>query len=447
MSVELKPINIDWEITSSNRRVNELVDVLYTELNLGRLKVSAKKELLRTILMNLLRSVNIKRGILYSRNNAWYQSIPSKYKYHFQTYDFVIKVVDALLEKGYITHLKGSWDMSSKYKEQSCINPSNKLLEFYNHLSTDVIEYRPPAQEVVLRNILTEEKPNLKTGKKEKTKKRVFIDYTDTAETIRMRKIIKDWNDLRSKTKISLDIPKQMYNADAENERLMYYCDLHEDNEIMNFVFKPKGAYRTFVYDFNKFGRFSAAIESLVKKEYRPYFKINGEPTIELDFQALHIRMLYNMEGVDYQEDPYQNAADSYDNEEYKVRKYFKLIGLMAINAKTETSTIRSVVTELKESQIDIPHKDIKKMLKHWLTIHAPIAQYLCSGIGLTLMYKDSNIAEKVIQHFTNRGIMVMCVHDSFIISQSYEQDLKSIMETSYQSIMGNNFRAVIDRK
>ena len=448
MSVELKPVYIDWHFTSSNPKIEELVDALYLDLNLGNLKVNAKKELLKTIVMNLLRSERIQRGVLYSRNNGWYQSIPARYKYHYQTYDLVTKTVDALMEKGYIKQVKGSWDMLSKFKEQSCMSPTKKLLDLFSYLNSVVIEYRPPVQEVVLRKITIEEILDIKTGKKKKRKKREFLDYKDTPETFRMRKIVRKWNDLRRISVITLDIPKGVYAPNDEDDKLIYYAELKSvDNKGYHFVAYPKGAYRTFAHTLEKFGRYSGGIESLVKKEYRPYFKINSEQTVELDFQALHTRMLYNMEGIDYQDDPYQVAADSFDNEEYRVRKYFKLIGLMAINAKKEISTIRSVVTKLKESQIDIPHKDIKKMLKHWLTIHAPIAKYLCSGMGLTLMYKDSNIAEKVIQYFTHRGIMIMCVHDSFIISQSYEQDLKSIMETSYQYIMGNIFRAVIDRK
>jgi len=446
--IEKHPIYFDWEAESSNPKVTELVNAMYDDLNLGKLKVNAKKELLKTILMNLLRSARIQRGVMYSRDNGLYNRIPAKYKYPFQTYDLVIKTVDALLEKGYIKHVKGSWDMFSKYKEQSYISPSKKLLSYFSYLSKVVIEYRPPAQEIVLRNITIEEILDIKTGKKKKKKKREFINYTDTPETIRMRKIVREWNDLRRKSIITLDIPKGVYDPSDENDKLIYYAELKSvDKKTYHFVVYPKGAYRTFSYTFEKYGRYSAGIETLVKREYRPFFKINGEQTVELDFQGLHIKMIYNMEGINYQEDPYQVASDSFDNEEYRIRKYFKMIGLMAINAKTKTSTIRSVVTELKENGIDISYNDVKKMLEHWLDIHDPIAKYLCSGIGLTLMFKDSNIAEKVIQYFTNRGIMILSIHDSFIISRLYEAELKSVMESSYQTILNTQFRPIIDKK
>jgi len=448
--IQKHPIYIDWHLTSSNTRIEELVNSLYVDLNLGSLKVNSKKELLKTIIINLLRSDRIQRGIMYSRNNGWYNSLPSKYKYPFQTYDLVIKTVDALLEKGYIRQVKGSWDMHSTYKEQSVISPSKKLLGYFSYLSKVVIEYRPPAQEVVLRNITIEEILDKKTGKKKKKKKREFINYQDTPETISMRKIVREWNDLRRKSIITLDIPKGVYDPNDENDKLIYYAELKSaDKKAFHFVAYPKGAYRTFSYTLEQYGRYSAGIETLVKREYRPFFKINGEVTTELDFQALHTRMLYNIEGIDYRDDPYQVAADSFSEPKYRVRKYFKKIGLMAINAKTDKATIKAVRTELLEEDVplDIPYKDIEKMLDHWLTVHQPIAKYLCSGMGLNLMYKDSCIAEKIIQHFTNKGIMVMTVHDSFISNKKHEDKLRSVMESSYQAVMNVKFKSIIDKK
>lgn len=448
--IEKHPIYFDWEAKSSNPKVTELVNAMYNDLNLGTLKPNAKKELLNTILMNLLHSERIQRGIMYSRDNGLYNRIPAKYKYPFQTYVLVTNTVDALLEKGYIKQVLGSWDMHSKHKEQSVIRPSKKLLSYFDYLSKVVIEYRPPVQEVVLRNITIEEILDNKTGKKKKKKKREYINYTDTPEIIRMRKIVREWNDLRRISVITLDIPKGVYDPNDEDDKLIYYAELKSvDKKAYHFVVYPKGAYRTFSYTFEQYGRYAAGIETLVKREYRPFFKINGKPTTELDFQALHTRMLYNIEGIDYQDDPYQVAADSFVDQKYRVRKYFKKIGLMAINTKTKPATIRAVRTELltEDIPIDIPYKTIEKMLNHWLTVHQPIAKYLCSGMGLKLMYKDSCVSEKIIQHFTKRGIMVMNVHDSFIINKEHEGELRSVMESSYQAVMNVKFKAVIDKK
>jgi hypothetical protein len=43
-------------------------------------------------------------------------------------------------------------------------------------------------------------------------------------------------------------------------------------------------------------------------------------------------------------------------------------------------------------------------------------------------MYEDSKIAEAVIEHFTNEGIPVLCMHDSFIIQYDKTLELRAQM-------------------
>jgi hypothetical protein len=449
MSVTKKPFVVDWDLTSPDAKVKELVNTIYTDLNLGTQKVKIKKELLKTLLLNLLLSSITQKSIRYSRNNDWYQNLPSKYRYDFQTYHMVTKVADALLEKEYIIHLLGSWDMLSNFKDQSVMKPAPKLIKLFESLSQDVIEYKAPLQEIILRSKIIIPGVDFKTGKPIKIKKQIQLDYPETPNTVAMRKAIKEWNSLRSRTDITLEIPKDVYEADDDQERFTYYCKLIEEGDVVKFKVIPKGAYRVFREDFKHYGRYSAATETLIRKRYRPHFKINGEPTIEVDFEAMHIRMLYNMEGIDYQDDPYRIAAESFENPEFRSRKLFKKIGLMSINAKDRTATIKAVWKDLldKGEEGNITYAIIGSMLDHWLVTHEPIAKYLCTKIGLELMYKDSCIAEKVIKHFTEKGVMVMCVHDSFIIAEKYEGELKSVMESAYQEVMGSNFRVYMDNK
>ncbi|MBP9096536.1 MAG: hypothetical protein KBG21_07985 [Ignavibacteria bacterium] len=339
--------------------------------------------------------------------------------------------------------------MRSNFKDQSAMKPAPKLMKLFDGLSQDIIEYKAPVQEIILRSKIIKPGVDFKTGKTIKIKKQVQKDYTETPNTVAMRKVIKDWNNLRSKTDITLEIPKEMYDADDDQERFTYYCKLIEEGEVVKFKVIPKGAYRVFREDFKHYGRYSAATETLIRKRYRPHFKINGEPTVEVDFEAMHIRMLYNMEGIDYQDDPYSIAANTFENEEFRSRKLFKKIGLMSINTKDRTATVKAVRNNLweKKETGNTTYEILESMLDHWMITHTPISKYLCSKIGLELMYKDSSIAEKVIKHFTEKDVMVMCVHDSFIIAQKYEAELKSVMESAYQEVMDSNFRVYMDNK
>ena len=46
-------------------------------------------------------------------------------------------------------------------------------------------------------------------------------------------------------------------------------------------------------------------------------------------------------------------------------------------------------------------------------------------------MYIDAQIAEYIINHFTDQGIPVLAIHDSFLINRVHEGDLRSIMQTA----------------
>lgn len=450
MSIEKKPKYIKWDKKSSDAEIKAFVDTVYEGLNLGTLKVPAKKAVLLAFLMNLLISAKTGIGVMYSRNSNWFQNIPAKYKYHFLTHHFVTKVADALLEKGYIKQVKGSWDMKLNYKDSTKMNPTKKLLDYYKNVDLSVIENRLPPEEIQLRETITVIDKNIKTGEEKKREVDVMLDYVDNSNTEAMRAIVKEWNALRYKTLITIDAPIKVYRQDTERDRLHYYCNLKMETDHVHLFVRPKGGYRVFRETFERYGRYSATTETLLPREYRPYFKINNAPTIELDFQAIHIRMLYNIENLDYQEDPYMVAAMSFEDEKYRERGLFKSLGLKSINAKNDTGTKKALMVELLEDEDNlrnIPYDDISKMLDHWLKVHEPISKYLCTNIGLSLMYKDSQIAEKVIKHFTERGIMILCVHDSFIIDRKYEAELRTVMSAAYQYIMNNEFNVKIDRK
>jgi hypothetical protein len=61
----------------------------------------------------------------------------------------------------------------------------------------------------------------------------------------------------------------------------------------------------------------------ILPKHMRPFIHINGEKTIEIDYSAFHILMLYNQEGIDYQDDPYSVC------EGQEMRAIYKAVGLI----------------------------------------------------------------------------------------------------------------------
>ena len=60
----------------------------------------------------------------------------------------------------------------------------------------------------------------------------------------------------------------------------------------------------------------------------------------------------------------------------------------------------------------------------------------------------DADIAEYIINHFTDKGTPVLAIHDSFLINRIYEDDLKKIMQTTCREIPLRLFnQSVIKRR
>ena len=189
-------------------------------------------------------------------------------------------------------------------------------------------------------------------------------------------------------------------------------------------------------------GRFYGAYHLAMPKELRKCLLINGEPTVELDFSALHIRMLYHLAGIDYRDDPYAVLCDNDNNEE---RGVYKLVQLIAINAENRKKAVKGIRNRLRKNRIfdGLTNEAIIARIERFKKVHPDIAKYLNTGMGLKLQNLDSRITDIVLRRFTLAGIPCLPVHDSYIVPERYKDLLRDVMTEAYQKIM-KGFRPVI---
>lgn len=74
--------------------------------------------------------------------------------------------------------------------------------------------------------------------------------------------------------------------------------------------------------------------------------------------------------------------------------------------------------------------KNAESLLQKIEHKHEAISKsFYTPGFGLHLQHLDSWLAEKIINHLTERGIACLPVHDSFIVAKQYEAELRQLME------------------
>lgn len=131
------------------------------------------------------------------------------------------------------------------------------------------------------------------------------------------------------------------------------------------------------------------------------------------------------------------------------LKEVYKDVALVSINSMGDKviKGIRNCLVKLKKKKLltDLKDKTIQTLIDNFKRRHKRIKNHFYSGIGVTLQYKDSKIANIIMKHFAIKGILCMCVHDSFIVPKQYEKELRKQMRAAYKSEMG--YYPVIKKK
>ena len=407
----------DFRLTSNNTALRALAASLVDELGLKTDRLdSVKADLMVCILANLYQASLRWKSLAISRRPEWYARVPDDEKLPIHSYDFVVNTLDAMVEHGLIVQYLGQhYDNQG---ELTKIYPTNDLKQQLDFLTNADLVYVLPVGEIVLRD---------SDG--------VVMQYADTNEITEMRNDLVAYNDLLFQSEIQL----AGLTSDDRSLHTDYLLrnTYYNYNNARNVRLRPMRVRRIFNVDFNHGGRFYGGVENM-PSGLRPKLTIDGQATVELDFASYQLRMLYHKVGIDYRLDAYTVAA-GYKPEH---REIYKIIALTALNADNETNCLRGIRHELRNTELaaligGIKDSRIKPLLTNWINAHAPISRYMYSGIGLELQRTDSDIANCVLKKFRERGVLVLSVHDSFVIEAAREKELRRFMRSCYHDKFG----------
>ena len=154
----------------------------------------------------------------------------------------------------------------------------------------------------------------------------------------------------------------------------------------------------------------------------RAKLTINGHKVAELDFNGYHTHLLYAFSGVQLNSDPYSF---------YPIRKAAKLVLNITLNAKSKDTAIAAFTAKWKE--LGYTPVDVNTLFANMEKKHAAITQHFYSGAGVGLQYIDSCIALNIIMAMRAKRILVLPVHDSFIVDARYAERLLEVMQNEYR--------------
>ena len=345
----------------------------------------------------------------------------------------VVKDVHLLEEYNFIGVKKGNTFL----KRYTRIYPKKEFRMALPLRSNPGIDYFP-SNFVVLKKTISKgyrHFVNPLTGKKEQKRhiKKMEIPYKPTRETERVTDILRKHWHVCHEHSIELHHPHHEPTYLVTALHASYTNDLHHGGRL---------------YTSTEWG-----IQQL-ESDWRQYIKIDGEPTVELDFSGLSIRMLYSKIDSGFDGDPYTGVLDAIPrldlDEKVVIRHFMKKLLQSILNTDEKADAVGSgnfeIFEQCKRDKFRVRNvlkkhgTSVSELVDMFEQLHLPISEYLYSRVGLELQYLDSRIALKVIHHFNKKRIPVLAVHDSFIVQYRYADQLRDVMSKSYMSVMRTQY-------
>jgi hypothetical protein len=195
-----------------------------------------------------------------------------------------------------------------------------------------------------------------------------------------------------------------------------------------------------------------------IPKEDRPYLLINGQPTVEPDFGALHGNMLLNREGRPSEKMFYEKILHTLG---YRNSDTRRLAIKIFVNASFNCSNKQELYTLIEHQRDDrnknIPSEERPKLISYLgdirpkeiyqaiIKTYPAITKYICTGKHYDwLQTTDSKIMISICKRLFRRGVIPLPIHDSCRVVVDKEDICIKTMKKAYKSIMG--FEGIVRR-
>ena len=142
---------------------------------------------------------------------------------------------------------------------------------------------------------------------------------------------------------------------------------------------------------------------------------------------------------VELTEDPYLLANLLPGVPDLFQRKLVKRLVLTAINANSKDTAFRALRDGFPAGNYakSLTNEQLERLLAAFLEKSPHLEGALFNDQGIRLMNLDGRIAERVHRHFTDQGIPVLSVHDSYLIDYTRVGELKQVMADASEAVVG----------
>ncbi|MBY6059761.1 hypothetical protein, partial [Leisingera daeponensis] len=250
-----------------------------------------------------------------------------------------------------------------------------------------------------------------------------LVEYEDNEETIRMREELRRYNEVISEAFIDIPVLEEPKVDDVATD--------HHHKRTRRIFSRES-------WKLN--GRFHGGWWQLINSEWRSKIFINDTPVVEVDFRSHHVAMLSIEAGVELTYDPYDIPEGLLPGVPAALqRKLIKRLVLTAINAGSKDAAFRGLRDGFPTGHVGktLTNEQLETLLAAFLERTPHLHDFLFMDHGIRLMHLDGRISEWVHRHFSEQGVPVLSVHDSYLIDYTRVGELKRVMEEASQNVIG----------
>lgn len=345
------------------------------------------EEAFSCLLGNLYHAEIVDEPVIYSRSPNRYVIERERYGYEWYTHGRIVRLVDAMYELGLINGVKGRKVSNGQYKPSKMWATEDLSMLF--QMMDGMVFIRRPVEVILLKD-----------------ENKLLRQYRDNRLTRSMRRQLHELNEMLSSVELTFRFryPELSDRAVARLNKLAKLRSLVSTNQV--HLVPPTGilptthetdtyttTYNTTIYykpddhdaflqsKYNGFdfvgtvnsdanfmrrifnmdwyhgGRFYHAPHITMPSACRKSLVIDGEPTVELDFSGMHIRMLYHLIGKDYSGECYVHPKSDVENKPDRER--IKLASLIVINSGDKNGAIMAIHRECRKKIFSIRRANI----------------------------------------------------------------------------------------
>ena len=401
--------HVDFNTNLFGDKSSEIIKFILDKVRSNKLKFTVvnKKENIKVLIANLYRVIYLGlRDYCHAPMNPKYFKEKNigkltKGKIGYNGWSATVKIFKQL---GYVQIVKGKegWLSRIKYTDKFY----DDVIEKFKLNPQDILKTKP--------NII-KTKPSI--NKKNNKKTKVEVEVKNSRRTYDVLRRVDNYNKLLLNSDI---VPGKM---DVMTEKETHFANRTYTRRFVKSNLKLGG-------------RFYGPYWQTLPKRYRKLIKINGEEVIELDYNAMHLHLLYsklNKSLYDY----YPFNKDPYAIPEYN-RKIVKLVFTACINENCTRKNINHVGgQQVSKGLPDLFEEGLpyREMIDSLGKNHPEVAPMFYSEIGYEISYMESRVTDYVVTVLTKQRIPVLSIHDSFVVVKSKKPYLRVIMQEAFTKL------------